>query len=82
MLLSQPTISQEEILKLIEKDIEKEMSAESAEVAEKCNDVFKQKHGIMKRVYFALLGRLLGKLKVKVTIYWNDNVLFEYVIPK
>ena len=72
----------DEILKTIESETEKELNEQNNAIANDFGELAGKKAGIMKRVYMALLTKLIGNLKVKVTIYWNDNVIFEYVIPK
>lgn len=66
-----------EIENLVDQEI-KETSRNDEDLTKKA----KMRYGIMNRIWFTLTKQILGKFKVKITLYYNDKVIFEYEIPK
>jgi len=40
------------------------------------------RNGILNRIWWTITNGLLGLFKVKITLYYRDKIIFEYVIPK
>lgn len=76
------TVNADEILKEIDAQTIKELESNQKDIDENFNEVAKKRAGIMKQIYYAMFSKLLSKLKIKITCYWGDRVIFEYVIPK
>lgn len=46
------------------------------------NQKAKIRNGIMNKIWWSIFTKLLGGFKVKITLYYNEKVIFEYEIPK
>lgn len=65
-------------------DVEKQVNEEIKEASRNDEDLTKKaklRNGIMNRIWFTLTKQILGKFKVKITLYYNEKIIFEYQIP-
>ena len=66
----------------ISKDVEKQVAAEK-EIAETTfNEKTQIRNSIMNKIWMVITKKILGAFKVKITLYYNEKIVFEYVIPK
>lgn len=75
-------MTQKELIEDLERDVQDEMNKENEIAKVDLNDYAKTKLNIMQRVYWTIFGKLFKNFKVKITLYYKDNVLFEYEFPK
>lgn len=71
-----------DMIKDIEQDIDKQIESDKEFADENFNEKTKIKNGIMSRIWKMITMGLLKKFKIKITLYYNNNVVFEYEIPK
>jgi len=71
-----------EMMNEISKDVEKQIAAEK-EIAEATfNEKTQIRNSIMNKIWMIITKKILGAFKVKITLYYNEKIVFEYVIPK
>lgn len=71
-----------DMIKDIEQEIDKQIESDKEFADENFNEKTKIKNGIMSRIWKIITMGLLKKFKIKITLYYNNNVVFEYEIPK
>lgn len=70
-----------EFIAEVEKNVDEEIKNSSLH-NEDLTKTAKIRNAIMNRIWWTITNGLLGLFKVKITLYYRDKVVFEYVIPK
>jgi len=71
-----------DMIKDIEQDVDKQIVSDKEFAEENLNEKMKIRSGIMSRIWKSVTIGLLKKFKIKITLYYNNKVVFEYEIPK
>lgn len=70
-----------DIMEEIENDVFKELNTEKKQSA-MLKKAYAEKHNLFYKILEKMFGKLMSKLRIKITLYWNDKELFTYEIPK
>lgn len=71
-----------EIIAEINHELENEIKQSKNFAKENFTTEAIKKNDVINNIWKWLANKLLGSLKIKVTIYWKDKEIFSYVIPK
>ena len=71
----------QEFINEVEKLVDTEIKNSQVNDAD-LNTKAKVRNGIMNRIWYTLTKQLLEAFKVKITLYYNEKVIFEYEIPR
>ena len=72
----------ENLINDLNSELEIEIEKEQSFAKENFTKEALKKHNVTNNVMRFILNKILHNFKIKVTVTYKDNVLFEYEIPK
>lgn len=63
-------------------EAQEQFNEEEKFAIEELNENAMKKSKLMSNIWLFVVKKLLGKLKIKITIYWGEKTILEYIIPK